>query len=169
MARIEELEQTLKEQRHLNQHEQTKLLDRVADLENRLRSATPRSGSTTTVSGGSKVFFGSSSKTIHENDKNPINTLLERNKTLVKEVRFADQTCVELSSQNSALETQVSLLQEQLSKVQQEKDQLMHRSISFGRKVGRSSKPHAIGSISVAGSAPPLPSEPDLSSSRLGA
>ena len=182
LARIEELEQTLKEQRRVNEHEQTKLLDRVSDLENKLRSATPRSGVGTTssaVSGVSKGFFGSGSSAttnIH-NDQNPINTLLERNKTLVKEVRFADQTCVELSSQNSALETQISLLQEQLSKMEREKELLLqnqHRQNNFHsqghNRKAKSSTPQSLGSISIAGSAisshsslGPIPEDEQLS------
>ena len=44
----------------------------------------------------------------------PPETLWERNKTLVKEVRFADQTCVELSAKNVALEQQVQFQQHQI-------------------------------------------------------
>lgn len=50
--------------------------------------------------------------------------LWERNKTLVKEVRFADQTCVELAGEKRSLETQLELLREQLkdAKAQREVD-----------------------------------------------
>ena len=54
-------------------------------------------------------------------------TLWERNKTLIKEVRFADQTCVELSAQRLALSQQVEMLQEQLDHTRREKEQLMSR------------------------------------------
>lgn len=40
-------------------------------------------------------------------------SLWERNKTLVTEIRFADQTCVELAGQKAALERQVAALQQQ--------------------------------------------------------
>jgi chromosome segregation ATPase len=42
----------------------------------------------------------------------PPETLWERNKTLVNEVRFADQTCVELAMRNQALEQQLELLRQ---------------------------------------------------------
>lgn len=40
-------------------------------------------------------------------------SLWERNKTLVKEIRFADQTCLELGGQKAALENQVAQLLQQ--------------------------------------------------------
>jgi hypothetical protein len=49
-------------------------------------------------------------------------SLWERNKTLVKEVRFADQTCVELSGQKSVLEKEVTLLKEQRDQVREERE-----------------------------------------------
>ena len=51
-------------------------------------------------------------------------SLWARNETLVKEVRFADQTCVELSGQKSVLEKEVSRLQQQLGTVQEERQQM---------------------------------------------
>jgi len=49
-------------------------------------------------------------------------SLMERNQTLVKEIRFADQTCVELSERNAALERDVQRLEKELesSKTAQE-------------------------------------------------
>ena len=41
-------------------------------------------------------------------------SLMERNQTLVKEIRFADQTCVELSERNAALERDVERLGKEL-------------------------------------------------------
>ena len=51
-------------------------------------------------------------------------SLWERNKTLVKEVRFADQTCVELSEQKRALEKEVELLQETCKSTKDEMTEL---------------------------------------------
>lgn len=51
--------------------------------------------------------------------------LLERNKTLVKEVRFADQTCVELSGEKLALEKEVQQLKEQMGRERQEHSKLV--------------------------------------------
>jgi chromosome segregation ATPase len=51
-------------------------------------------------------------------------SLWERNKTLVKEVRFADQTCVELSGQKSVMEKEVTLLKEQRDQVRGERESL---------------------------------------------
>ncbi|KAL7569287.1 hypothetical protein ACA910_016834 [Epithemia clementina (nom. ined.)] len=61
-----------------------------------------------------------------ESPQTPVSDSLlwERNKTLVKEVRFADQTCVELSAQNVALEKQVDLLQQQSQSMQAEMEKL---------------------------------------------
>ena len=41
-------------------------------------------------------------------------SLMERNQTLVKEIRFADQTCVELSERNASLERDVERLGKEL-------------------------------------------------------
>jgi len=46
--------------------------------------------------------------------------LMERNLTLVKEVRFADQTCVELSEKNQALKDKEVYLEEEISKMKEE-------------------------------------------------
>ena len=95
LAKIEELEQSLKVQRHVTDKMQSKMKERVEELERALRA-------TTTTPRGTVV------------QENPINALLDRNQTLVKEVRFADQTCVELSSKVSALEAQNRILNEQM-------------------------------------------------------
>ena len=99
------MEQNLKEQKHTTDNVQSKLKDRVVELEQALRAtaATPR---------GTIV------------QENPLKTLLDRNQTLVKEVRFADQTCVELSSKNSALEAEKAKLQEQILDLEEENDLL---------------------------------------------
>jgi predicted nucleic acid-binding Zn-ribbon protein len=49
---------------------------------------------------------------------------LERNKTLIKEVRFAEQTCVEMSQQNEALQQQVDGLARQLQHAKRETQRL---------------------------------------------
>eukprot|EP00550_Attheya_septentrionalis_P010483 CAMPEP_0198302844 /NCGR_PEP_ID=MMETSP1449-20131203/56577_1 /TAXON_ID=420275 /ORGANISM="Attheya septentrionalis, Strain CCMP2084" /LENGTH=1732 /DNA_ID=CAMNT_0044005315 /DNA_START=147 /DNA_END=5345 /DNA_ORIENTATION=- len=44
-------------------------------------------------------------------------SLFERNKTLVKEVRFADQTCVELGEKNAALQSEIDRLNTEMEKL----------------------------------------------------
>lgn len=104
-AKIEELEQNLKAQRLSTDRVQSKLKVRVVELEQALRStaATPR---------GTIV------------QENPLKTLLDRNQTLVKEVRFADQTCVELSSRISALEAENKLLNDQVQGLEEDNNAL---------------------------------------------
>lgn len=65
-------------------------------------------------------------------------SLWERNMTLVKEVRFADQTCVELSGQKFALEQQVATLEENLEQTTRENDLLNH-----GIAVAEQARAHA--------------------------
>eukprot|EP00980_Cylindrotheca_fusiformis_P010875 scaffold2470_cov114-Cylindrotheca_fusiformis.AAC.4 len=105
LEKIEELEQNLKEQRFSTDQVQSKLKDRVVELEQALRAtaATPR---------GTMV------------QENPLKTLLDRNQTLVKEVRFADQTCVELSSRVSALEAENNFLKDRVRHLEEENDAL---------------------------------------------
>jgi hypothetical protein len=104
LARIGELEASLQHQQLSQDSNQSKMQQRVVELEQALKvtAATPRG-------------------TIVEN---PLHSLLQRNQTLVKEVRFADQTCVELGSKNSALQAQVQILQEQLSDSRKETNEL---------------------------------------------
>jgi chromosome segregation ATPase len=54
--------------------------------------------------------------------------LVDRNKTLAKEVRFADQTCVELSGKNSALEREIAVLREQLDHLRSRNDALQEKT-----------------------------------------
>ena len=49
-------------------------------------------------------------------------SLIERNKTLVKEVRFADQTCVELSERNASMQRDMTRLEGQISEMKQNND-----------------------------------------------
>ncbi len=44
-------------------------------------------------------------------------SLIERNKTLYKEVRFADQTCVELSERNAGMQREVKRLESQVNEM----------------------------------------------------
>mmetsp|Transcript_13137 Transcript_13137/g.28799 ORF Transcript_13137/g.28799 Transcript_13137/m.28799 type:complete len:1577 (-) Transcript_13137:39-4769(-) len=60
-------------------------------------------------------------------------SLWERNKTLVKEVRFADQTCVELSGQKVALEKQINQLEDQLSSSQEQNTMLQSQILEQSR------------------------------------
>lgn len=105
LARIEELERNLCAQRNNTESVQSLLKDRVVELEQALKvtAATPR---------GTVV------------EQNPLKTLLDRNQTLVKEVRFADQTCVELSSKISTLQAQNKIFQQQIATFEQEKENL---------------------------------------------
>ena len=103
LDRIGELESNLKVQQNNTDQVQDKLKERVVELEQALKvtAATPR---------GTII------------DENPLKTLLDRNQTLVKEVRFADQTCVELSSTITGLEVNNERLQEQVAMLAQEKE-----------------------------------------------
>jgi hypothetical protein len=56
------------------------------------------------------------------------NSLIERNKTLVKEVRFADQTCVELSERNLSLIREKEKLELELREVKSANTKL-HRDV----------------------------------------
>jgi chromosome segregation ATPase len=105
VLRINELEQNLCEQRTNTDELQDRLKSRVTQLEQALRvtAATPR---------GTII------------QQNPLQTLLERNQTLVKEVRFADQTCVELSSKNSSLEKQIKELKRKVAALEVENGDL---------------------------------------------
>lgn len=59
--------------------------------------------------------------------------LLERNKTLIKEVRFAEQTCVELSERNAALEQEVERLDLNLAESRSENEALHHELVQSNR------------------------------------
>ena len=54
-------------------------------------------------------------------------SLMERNETLVKEIRFADQTCVELSERNAALERDVQRLDAELEASRKAHEDLRER------------------------------------------
>jgi len=65
-------------------------------------------------------------------------SLVERNKTLVKEVRFADQTCVELSERNSSMQADIMRLEEEKSKLMEDNSSLhdaVVRSAQYGAKM----------------------------------
>lgn len=51
-------------------------------------------------------------------------SLIERNKTLVKEVRFADQTCVELSERNSSMARQIEKMDKDEVELKSKNDSL---------------------------------------------
>lgn len=109
IEKIEQLERHLKEQRDCTDDVQLKLKERVAELELVLRAtaATPR---------GTII------------QENPLKTLLDRNQTLVKEVRFADSTCVELSAKVSALEAERKILQDQVASLEHENKEIRKRN-----------------------------------------
>mmetsp|Transcript_28073 Transcript_28073/g.34666 ORF Transcript_28073/g.34666 Transcript_28073/m.34666 type:complete len:1149 (-) Transcript_28073:230-3676(-) len=56
-------------------------------------------------------------------------SLIERNKTLVKEVRFADQTCVELSERNLAMKRDGQRMQNELNQLKKEKHELHEKIV----------------------------------------
>ncbi|CAJ1946989.1 unnamed protein product [Cylindrotheca closterium] len=105
LSKIEKLENDLRNQKKSTATVQSKLKDRVVELEQALRvtAATPR---------GTVV------------QENPLKTLLDRNQTLVKEVRFADQTCVELSSRVTSLEEEKKALLERVEQLERENAEL---------------------------------------------
>jgi hypothetical protein len=112
LTRIEELEKSLQTQQNRSNELQVFLKGKVEELEQTLKiPATSPWGS---------VVQGS-----------PFKTLLDRNQTLVKEVRFADQTCVELSSKikelerlNEVLESENTQIRKRAASAEQEKDNL---------------------------------------------
>ena len=55
-------------------------------------------------------------------------SLIERNKTLIKEVRFADQTCVELSERNESMKRDMTRMEGQLSEMKKDNEAL-HNTI----------------------------------------
>ncbi len=101
LEKIEQLERDLKMQKANTDQMQIILKERVVELEHALRA-------TVTTPRGTIV------------QENPLKTLLDRNQTLVKEVRFADSTCVELSAKVSALEAEKQILQGQVTSLQKE-------------------------------------------------
>jgi len=65
-------------------------------------------------------------------------SLIERNKTLVKEVRFADQTCVELSERNASLKRDMQRLENNIDEIKSENESLhdaVVRSSNHGSKM----------------------------------
>ena len=107
LDRIGELESNLKVQQNNTDQVQNRLKERVMELEQALKvtAATPR---------GTVI------------DENPLKTLLNRNQTLVKEVRFADQTCVELSSKITELEMHNDRLQDEVDLLAKQKEKKYH-------------------------------------------
>mmetsp|Transcript_58588 Transcript_58588/g.88367 ORF Transcript_58588/g.88367 Transcript_58588/m.88367 type:complete len:1469 (+) Transcript_58588:145-4551(+) len=104
-ARIEELKQNLKEQQFHAGKNESKLKSRVKELEQTLRTSvtTPR---------GSVM------------QEDPLKALLDRNLSLVKEVRFADQTCLELGTKMSTMEASNKILCDEKSELQRDNDRL---------------------------------------------
>jgi hypothetical protein len=65
-------------------------------------------------------------------------TLLKRNETLIKESKFADQTCVELSCRNQALEAELERMDQELKKAKEENEGLngvIIRAAQYGSKL----------------------------------
>ena len=65
-------------------------------------------------------------------------SLMERNETLVKEIRFADQTCVELSERNAALERDVQRLDAELEasrKAHEDLRERLEKSVTHAAKL----------------------------------
>ena len=64
-------------------------------------------------------------------------SLMERNQTLVKEIRFADQTCVELSERNAALQRDVDQYSKLLEAANTEKTSLQEQLIESTKDVAK--------------------------------
>ena len=58
-------------------------------------------------------------------------SLMERNKTLIKEIRFADQSCVEISERNANLEREVDRLSVALKAATEENGTLLERILKI--------------------------------------
>ena len=71
---------------------------------------------------------GHSPNSVHGSSPMSPSSLMERNKTLVKEVRFADQTCVELGQKNVVLEKEIQRLRSKLNKARKENGS-MHEAV----------------------------------------
>jgi chromosome segregation ATPase len=73
----------------------------------------------------------------HRNAASPQSStspLMQRNKTLVKEVRFAEQTCVELSQRNAALEQEARRLELHLHETRKENECLHDEIVQSSRE-----------------------------------
>ena len=95
-----------------------------------------------TISPVSKILAtGNVASNFHQSpgmSKSAASSLIERNKTLVKEVRFADQTCVELSERNSSLKREIKRIEHDIDDLRQENKELHEgvvRSVQFGAKM----------------------------------
>ena len=82
------------------------------------------------------------SKAIATGDSSGLSTaaatsLIERNKTLVKEVRFADQTCVELSERNASMARQVRKMETDEKELKSKNDCLQQAIITASQASAR--------------------------------
>ena len=109
---------------HIGLAESKVYLDRIAELEQALHERDQELHAA--LRRNQQLEAKQQACTPISNGKNSNNneSLWERNQTLVKEVRFADQTCVELSGQKKALEQQIQLLQDQLQHTRLQNDTL---------------------------------------------
>ena len=100
---------------HIALTESQHYLDRIAQLEQALQQRYHSTTSTSAAAAAAAVTTRTSNIPTNETK-----SLWERNQTLVKEVRFADQTCVELSGQLQASCAENERLQLQLKQLQQQ-------------------------------------------------
>jgi len=121
VQKIEALEQQLVQAEQRADTEAAKRLEAEHRVQELSLPRIPTGAKTPAPSVSAKSF---SSKSYRSTPLTPSNStsalpesMWERNQTLVKEVRFADQTCVELSAQKLALENQVAQLEENLSQL----------------------------------------------------
>ena len=77
------------------------------------------------ISPKSKAIFAAASEATNGGiSKSSAASLLARNKTLIKEVRFADQTCIELSERNAGMHRDVNRLETHVEDLKTKNDSL---------------------------------------------
>lgn len=111
--------------------EQAVYLDRIHDLELQLKDAREHIEKSRQDQIVSLALEDGGSQLLQIKQQRPsptIEDLLKRNHTLVEEIRFADQTCVQLSSDNKSLSCQISMLKEQLAKEKETNAHLMEEA-----------------------------------------
>ena len=128
VQKIEALEQQLEQAKQRADTEAAKRLEAEHRVQELSLPRIPTGAKTPAPSVSAKSF---SSKSYRSTPLTPSGStsalpesMWERNQTLVKEVRFADQTCVELSAQKLALENQVAQLEENLVQLGNENETL---------------------------------------------
>ena len=107
-------------------------IDRIQELEEALHLAQAKAAHDSLDHDHIEKSHGTPAKSVSL--KGHASSLLERNKTLIKEVRFAEQTCVELSQRNAALEKQVERLEGHLHETRSENESLHDEIVQANRE-----------------------------------